>query len=224
MAIALLCLSRATHKRVISRGVGAGARGESLAARRGYASGREMLTTRKFPSPCAFLADVYSPRVPLRPSAVALVAVAIAACNESGAFLPVAPAGPDPATLDAYDAMVLASTESVAPTFAQVKEPRDGSPRRFRAWLGWHQEPCAPCATEDRTGCAPCPGPTPYVCARPSRVIACDGDDIIARTVDGIDHIPDLPGVYVFEAKWNDGRDLVVTTITPIELPDAGGS
>lgn len=180
-----------------------------------------MAAPPKFASPCAFPADVYSPRVPMRASPVALVAVAIAACDPSGAVMPIAPAGPDPAMLDAYDAVVLASTESVAPTFAEVKEPRTESPRRFRAWLGWHQEACPPCAADDQAGCAPCPGPRPYVCARPSRVIACDGDDIIARTVDGIDDMPDLPGVYVFEAKWNDGRDLVVTSITPMELPDA---
>jgi hypothetical protein len=167
---------------------------------------------------------MYSPRVPLRLSGVVLVGLAIASCNQSGAVVPVVPVGPDPATLDAYDAIVLASTESVAPTFAEVKEPRTESPRRFRAWLGWHQEPCAPCASDDQTSCAPCPDPKPYVCARPSRVIACDGDDIIARTVDAIDDMPNSPGVYVFEAKWNDARELVVTSITPIELPDGGAS
>lgn len=163
----------------------------------------------------------------LRASAIILVAapVAMAACNnQSGAVVPVVPVGAAPAILDAYDAAVLASTESVAPTFSEVKEPRDESPRRFRAWLGWHQEPCAPCESDDQSSCAPCPGPKPYVCARPSRVIACDGDDIIARTVDGIADMPSSPGVYVFEAKWNDGRDLVVTSITTIELPDAGGT
>jgi hypothetical protein len=221
MVISVLCLSRATYKRVISRGVGESARGESLAAPRGFANGREMSAIRKFASCCAFLVGVYSPRVRLRASAAVFVTVAIAACNDSGAVVPVVPAGPDPATLDAYDAIVLASTESVAPTFAEVKEPRNESTRRFRAWLGWHQEPCAPCAADDLATCAPCPGPKPYVCARPSRVIACDGDDIIARTVDGIESVPDSPGVYVFEAKWNDARDLVVTSITPIELPDA---
>jgi len=181
-----------------------------------------MFVLRKCASPCAFPADVYSSSVSLRPSGAAvLVAVAIAACNGSGAVGPIVPVGPDPALLDAYDATILASTESVAPTFAEVKEPRTESSRRFRAWLGWHQEPCAPCASDDQAACAPCPGPKPYVCARPSRVIACDGDDIIARTVDGIDEMPDTPGVYVFEARWNEARDLVVTGITPIELPDA---
>lgn len=182
-----------------------------------------MSPIRKFASRCAFLADVYSARVPRRASGVAFLALAIAACNQSGAVVPVVPVGADPATLDAYDATVLASTESVAPTFAEVKEPRDESPRRFRAWLGWYQEPCPPCEADDQTACAPCPGPKPYVCARPSRVIACDGDDIVARTVDGVDDVPDAPGVYVFEAGWRDG-DLVVTRITPIAPPDAGGS
>jgi len=151
--------------------------------------------------------------------------VAIVACNESGGgVVPVVP-GVDPAMLDAYDATVLGATESVAPTFAEVKEPRDESPRRFRAWLGWHQEPCPPCAAGDQTACAPCPAPKPYVCARPSRVIACDGDDVIARTVEGIDNMPDSPGVYVFEAEWSErSRDLVVTKITPIELPREGGT
>jgi hypothetical protein len=180
-----------------------------------------MLTTRKFPSPCAFLAGVYSPRVPIRASGVVLVALTVSACDPSGAVMPAVPSGPDPAMLDAYDATVLASTESVAPTFAEVKQPRTESPRRFRAWLGWHQEACTPCTADDQAACTPCPAPKPYVCARPSRVIACDGDDIIARTVDGIDDMPDSPGVYVFEAKWSGGRDLVVTSITPIELPDA---
>ncbi len=181
-----------------------------------------MFVLRKCASPCAFPGGVYSSPVPLRASgAAALVALAIAACNQSGGVTTIVPTGPDPAMLDAYDAMILASTESVAPTFAEVKEPRTESPRRFRAWLGWHQEPCAPCASDDQAACAPCPGPKPYVCARPSRVIACDGDDIIARTVDGVDDMPDASGVYVFEARWNDARDLVVTSITPIELPDA---
>jgi len=181
-----------------------------------------MFLLRKCASPCAFPGRVYSSPVPSRASGAAvLVAVAIAACNGSGAVGPIVPVGPDPALLDAYDATILASTESVAPTFSEVKEPRTESPRRFRAWLGWHQEPCAPCASDDQAACAPCPGPKPYVCARPSRVIACDGDDIIARTVDGIDEMPDTPGVYVFEARWNEARDLVVTGITPIELPDA---
>jgi hypothetical protein len=168
---------------------------------------------------------MYSPRVPPRAPGAVLVAVAIAACNQSGGgVVPIMP-GPDPAMLDAYDAMVLGATESVAPTFAEVKEPRDQSPRRFRAWLGWHQEPCPPCTAVDQTACAPCLGPKPYVCARPSRVIACDGDDVIARTVDGIDDMPDSPGVYVFEAEWNEQtRDLVVTKITPIELPREGGT
>lgn len=157
-------------------------------------------------------------------AAVIAVAVAIGACNGSGSVVPIVPTGPDAAMLDAYDAAILASTESVAPTFAEVKEPRDESPRRFRAWLGWHQEPCAPCAADDQsaTGCTPCPGPKPYVCARPSRVIACDGDDVVARTVEGVESMPDAPGVYVFEAKWSEGGDLVMTSITPIELPDGG--
>ncbi len=180
-----------------------------------------MPAIRNFASRCAFLAGVYSPRVPMRASAALAVALAIAACNQSGAVIPVVPVGADPATLDVYDAAVLASTESVAPTFAEVKEPRTDSSRRFRAWLGWYQEPCPPCAADDQTSCAPCPGPKPYVCARPSRVIACDGDDVIARSVDGIENMPDSPGVYVFEARWDDGGDLVVTSITPIELPDA---
>jgi hypothetical protein len=182
-----------------------------------------MLTLRKFASRCAFLPEVYSPRVPLRAFAVVLVGLALAACNESGGgVVPIVPAGPDPAMLDAYDATVLASTESVAPTFAEVKEPRDESLRRFRAWLGFHQEACGPCASDDQTGCAPCPGPKPYVCARPSRVIACDGDEVIARNVDGIDDLPQSPGVYVFDARWDDGRDLVVTGVMPMVLPDAG--
>src|SRR5579884_3182544 len=164
MAIRLLCLSRAARNRMISRDVGAGARGESLAAGRGYAVGREMVAIRKFASRCAFRAGVYSPRVLWRAPAIVLVAVAaIAACNQSGAVVPVVP-GVNPAMLDAYDASVLASTESVAPTFDEVKEPRDESPRRFRAWLGWNQEPCAPCAADEQsdTACAPCPGPKPY--------------------------------------------------------------
>jgi hypothetical protein len=180
-----------------------------------------MMSMRNFASRCAFPARVYSPRVPLRASAVVLVGGVIAACNGSGAVVPITPPPPDAAVLDAYDATVLASTESVAPTFAEVKEPRDESPRRFRAWLGWHQELCPPCEARDPTACAPCPGPKPYVCARPSRVIACDGDDIIARSVDGVEKMPDSPGVYVFEANWNEGGDLVVTSIEPIELPDA---
>ena len=181
-----------------------------------------MPAIRNFASRCAFLAGVYSPRVPMRACAALGVALAIAACNRSGAVIPVVPFGADPATLDVYDAMVLASTESVAPTFAEVKEPRTEAPRRFRAWLGWYQELCAPCAADDQTACAPCPGPKPYVCARPSRVIACDGDDIIARSVEGIEDVPGSPGVYVFEARWDEG-DLVVTSITAIELPDGGG-
>jgi hypothetical protein len=228
MAIGVLCLSRATHNPVISRDVGAGTRGESLAARRGYARNREMPEIRKLASRCAFLADVYSPRVPMRGACAALlVAVVIAACNGSGGgVVPVVPLGPNAAMLDAYDAVVLASTESVAPTFAEVKEPRDGSPRRFRAWLGWNQEPCPPCTADEQngTGCAPCPGPKPYVCARPSRVIACDGDDVIARTIEGVDDVPQIQGVYVFEAKWNEDGELVMSSITPIELPDGGAS
>lgn len=154
---------------------------------------------------------------------VVLVGVVIAACNgNGGGVVPIVPTPPTAAVLDAYDATVLASTESVAPTFAEVKEPRDDSPRRFRAWLGWNQERCPPCTADDQTTCAPCPGPKPYICARPSRVIACEGDDIIARSVEGVDPMPETAGVYVFEAKWSDGGDLLVTSITPIELPDAG--
>lgn len=186
-----------------------------------------MPANRKFASTCAFPASVYSARVPMRGAraAVLVAAAAIAACNQGGgAVVPVVPTGPNPAMLDAYDAVVLASTESVAPTFAEVKEPRDASPRRFRAWLGWNQEPCPPCDADEQngTGCAPCPGPRPYVCARPSRVIACDGDDIIARTVAGVDPMPDTPGVCVFEASWSEAGDLVMTSVTPIELPDGG--
>ena len=183
-----------------------------------------MSAIRKFASRCAFRAGVYSPRVRLRASGTVFVALAIGACNQSGAVVPVVPLGADPATLDAYDAVVLATTESVAPTFAEVKEPRTERPLRFRAWLGWYQEPCAPCESDDQTACAPCPGPRPYVCARPSRVVACDGDDIVARAVDGIDDMPDAPGVYVFEARWNEDGDLEMTKITPIAPPDAGGS
>lgn len=187
--------------------------------------GREMVTIRKFASRCAFRAGVYSPRVLQRaPIPVVAVVAAVVACNGSGGVVPIVPLGPDAAMLDAYDATVLASTESVAPTFDEVREPRDESQRRFRAWLGWNQEPCAPCTADEQsdTACAPCPGPKPYVCARPSRVIACNGDEIIARTVEGVESMPESPGVYVFEAKWSEGRDLVVTSITPIELPDGG--
>jgi hypothetical protein len=156
-----------------------------------------------------------------------VLGLALVACNGSGG--PLVPTIPDAAMMDTYDAWLLGSTPSSAPTFAEVAEPRDDAPKRFRAWLGWSLPRCPECPDDNNMNCAPCEPPFPYVCSRPGRVVRCAGDDLLSMTVSNADDPVPASGVYVFEGRWQpasaaapDGSFEVTKVMPILAPPDAG--
>jgi hypothetical protein len=151
--------------------------------------------------------------------------LALVACNGSGALVPTIPGD---AVLDTYDAWLLQSTPGVAPTYAEVAEPRDETPRRFRAWLGWSLPRCPDCPVDNNMNCAPCEPSFPYVCSRPARVVRCSGDDLLSMTVANAEGTVPTNGVYVFEGAWRLDQTgaaaptFEVTRVEPLFPLDAG--
>lgn len=179
-------------------GVGlASGRSRGVAGREGSRSGPGV-SAGLLRAGCKAATHVSMPRVAL----LSCLAVAAAACTGQGAAMPTPP---EAAILDAYDATALANTSAIAPTFAEVAAPRDDSPRRFRAWLGWGGPECPPCPADDTMHCGACAPGRPYVCARPSRVVACEGEDIVSTNVGNGDEPVPMAGAYVLEGHWETG-------------------
>jgi hypothetical protein len=151
-----------------------------------------------------------------------LVLALLPACGSGEAAVPGAPA---PAVLDVFDAVLLENARDVAPTFAEVAEPKDETPRRFRAWLGWSPFMCLRAQLGDAGDYAPCSGA--YVCVRPSRVVLCQGDEIISTSVMNEPDGPPFAGPYVFEGAWKSVHpgsppEFEITKISWMTREDAG--
>ncbi len=142
-----------------------------------------------------------------------------------GAASPASPSIPAEAMLDAYDAAVLDATASEAPTFAEVAAPRDDRPRRFRAWLGWTRPQCEACPPDQTASCVPkCVAGKPFVCARPSRTVACTDEETVSTLVDDADGDVPAAGVYIFEGRWREATQgapaaFAVERISPMPWP-----
>jgi hypothetical protein len=166
----------------------------------------------------------------MRASTFAAPAAALlASCGSAPAAYPAAVSGD--AVLDAFDTQVLAATSAQAPTFAEVEAPRDETPRRFRAWLGWTAVRCEPCPADQTATCEPrCEPGKPFVCVRPSRMIACTEEETVStRVSNGDDSVPTTPGPYVLEGAWSPSApsappvaaEFAVTRVEPLQLPGA---
>jgi hypothetical protein len=164
----------------------------------------------------------------MRASTVAF-AIAFAVLTSCATGTAMAPSVPADAILDEYDAELLVVTSAQAPTFAEVASPRDETPRRFRAWLGWTSMSCEPCPPDQTATCTPqCTPGKPFVCARPSRMIACSDEETVSiRVSNGEDAVPSA-GAYILEGTWAPPADggaseFVVTRVDRLELPVAEG-